>query len=37
VDNVESLKLLTKLTPEIMVEIDELLLNKPDQDPARQD
>ncbi|OJJ87922.1 putative voltage-gated K+ channel beta subunit (KCNAB) [Aspergillus glaucus CBS 516.65] len=37
VDNVESLKLLPKLTPEIMAEIDELLLNKPDEDPARQD
>ncbi|KAL1883677.1 hypothetical protein Plec18167_002684 [Paecilomyces lecythidis] len=37
VDNVQSLKLLPKLTPEIMAEIDELLLNKPEQDPARQD
>ncbi|GKZ32874.1 hypothetical protein AbraIFM66950_002518 [Aspergillus brasiliensis] len=37
VDNVESLKLLPRLTPEIMAEIDEYLQNKPDQDPARQD
>lgn len=37
VDNVESLKLLPKLTPEVIAEIDELLLNKPDEDPARQD
>ncbi|GLB09367.1 hypothetical protein AtubIFM57258_005285 [Aspergillus tubingensis] len=37
VDNVESLKLLPRLTPEIMTEIDEYLQNKPDQDPARQD
>ncbi|OJI86583.1 hypothetical protein ASPTUDRAFT_187955 [Aspergillus tubingensis CBS 134.48] len=36
VDNVESLKLLPRLTPEIMAEIDEYLQNKPDQDPARQ-
>ncbi|KAF7169028.1 hypothetical protein CNMCM5623_001881 [Aspergillus felis] len=37
VDNVESLKLLPKLTPEIMAQIDENLGNKPAQDPARQD
>lgn len=37
VDNVQSLKLLPKLTPEVIAEIDDLLLNKPDQDPARQD
>ncbi|KAE8353371.1 NADP-dependent oxidoreductase domain-containing protein [Aspergillus coremiiformis] len=37
VDNVESLKLLPKLTPEILAEIDDLLLNRPAQDPARQD
>jgi aryl-alcohol dehydrogenase-like predicted oxidoreductase len=37
VDNVQSLKLLPKLTPEIMAEIDKYLLNKPTQDPARQD
>ncbi|PYI00478.1 voltage-gated K+ channel beta subunit [Aspergillus sclerotiicarbonarius CBS 121057] len=37
VDNVESLKLLPRLTPEVMAEIDEYLQNKPAQDPARQD
>lgn len=37
VDNVESLKLLAKLTPEVMSQIDEYLGNKPRQDPARQD
>lgn len=37
IDNVQSLKLLPKLTPEIMAQIDDLLLNKPAQDPARQD
>ncbi|EAW22146.1 putative voltage-gated K+ channel beta subunit (KCNAB) [Aspergillus fischeri NRRL 181] len=37
VDNVESLKLLPKLTPEVMSQIDEYLGNKPAQDPARQD
>ncbi|GIK04990.1 hypothetical protein Aspvir_009089 [Aspergillus viridinutans] len=37
VDNVESLKLLPKLTPEVMAQIDENLGNKPAQDPARQD
>ncbi|KAF4761269.1 hypothetical protein N7455_001846 [Penicillium solitum] len=37
VDNVQSLKLLPMLTREIMTEIDEYLLNKPAQDPARQD
>ncbi|KAA8644920.1 hypothetical protein EYZ11_005291 [Aspergillus tanneri] len=37
VDNVQSLKLLPKLTPEIMAEIDEYLQNKPIQDPSRQD
>ncbi|KAK2739625.1 hypothetical protein FQN55_009361 [Onygenales sp. PD_40] len=36
VENIESLKLLPKLTPEIMAEIDELLGNKPPVDPARQ-
>ncbi|KAL2827579.1 NADP-dependent oxidoreductase domain-containing protein [Aspergillus cavernicola] len=35
VDNVESLKLLPLLTPEVMAEIDEVLGNKPTQDPAR--
>ncbi|OJK04590.1 hypothetical protein ASPACDRAFT_74210 [Aspergillus aculeatus ATCC 16872] len=37
VDNVESLKLLPRLTPEVMAEIDEYLRNAPEQDPARQD
>lgn len=37
VDNVNSLKVLPKLTHEIMAEIDEFLLNKPTQDPDRQD
>ncbi|KAF5863360.1 hypothetical protein ETB97_010240 [Aspergillus alliaceus] len=37
VDNVQSLKLLPQLTPDILAEIDELLLNRPSQDPARQD
>ncbi|PYH49413.1 putative voltage-gated K+ channel beta subunit (KCNAB) [Aspergillus saccharolyticus JOP 1030-1] len=37
VDNVESLKLLPRLTPEVMAEIDEYLQNKPEADPARQD
>jgi aryl-alcohol dehydrogenase-like predicted oxidoreductase len=37
VDNVESLKLLPKLTLEVMSQIDEYLGNKPAQDPARQD
>ncbi|KKK20456.1 voltage-gated potassium channel subunit beta, partial [Aspergillus rambellii] len=35
--NENSLKLLPKLTPEVMEEIDGFLLNKPAQDPARQD
>ncbi|KAL3467920.1 NADP-dependent oxidoreductase domain-containing protein [Aspergillus heterothallicus] len=35
VDNVESLKVLPLLTPEVMAEIDEVLGNKPTQDPAR--
>ncbi|PGH00050.1 hypothetical protein AJ79_08321 [Helicocarpus griseus UAMH5409] len=35
VENVESLKLLPKLTPEILAEIDELLGNKPPLDPER--
>ncbi|GES62167.1 voltage-gated K+ channel beta subunit [Aspergillus terreus] len=37
VDNVQSLKLLPKLTPEVMAQIDEFLGNKPALDPARQD
>ncbi|KAE8154351.1 NADP-dependent oxidoreductase domain-containing protein [Aspergillus avenaceus] len=37
VDNVQSLKLLPKLTPDIMAQIDDLLLNRPAEDPARQD
>lgn len=37
VDNVQSLKLLPKLTPEVMEQIDEFLGNKPALDPARQD
>ncbi|PYH91609.1 voltage-gated K+ channel beta subunit [Aspergillus ellipticus CBS 707.79] len=37
VDNVESLKLLPRLTPEVLAEIDEYLQNKPGLDPARQD
>ncbi|RHZ54435.1 hypothetical protein CDV55_104712 [Aspergillus turcosus] len=37
VDNVASLKLLPKLTPDVMAQIDEFLGNKPAQDPARQD
>ncbi|RAL16963.1 putative voltage-gated K+ channel beta subunit (KCNAB) [Aspergillus homomorphus CBS 101889] len=37
VENVESLKLLPRLTPEVMAEIDEYLKNKPETDPARQD
>ncbi|KAF9883381.1 hypothetical protein FE257_003548 [Aspergillus nanangensis] len=37
VDNVQSLKLLPKLTPEVMAQIDEYLQNKPALDPARQD
>ncbi|PGH14352.1 hypothetical protein AJ80_05942 [Polytolypa hystricis UAMH7299] len=36
VENVASLKVIPKLTPEIMAEIDELLGNKPTLDPARQ-
>lgn len=36
IDNVQSLALLPKLTPEVMAEIDQFLLNKPAQDPARQ-
>lgn len=35
-DNVQSLALLPKLTPEVMAEIDHFLLNKPAPDPARQ-
>lgn len=37
VDNVKSLELLPHLTPEVTAEIDDLLSNKPGQDPARQD
>ncbi|TQB69736.1 hypothetical protein MPDQ_001435 [Monascus purpureus] len=37
VDNVQSLKLLPRLTPEVMAQIDAFLLNRPAQDPARQD
>lgn len=36
VENMESLKILPKLTTEIMSEIDGLLENKPAPDPARQ-
>ena len=36
VENVEGLKVLPKLTPEVMSEIEELLDNKPALDPARQ-
>jgi aryl-alcohol dehydrogenase-like predicted oxidoreductase len=35
VDNVESLKVLPLLTPEVMAEIDEALGNKPAVAPAR--
>ncbi|OAX83642.1 hypothetical protein ACJ72_01991 [Emergomyces africanus] len=35
IENVESLKVLPKLTPEILAEIDELLDNKPPLDQAR--
>ncbi|KAI9374711.1 NADP-dependent oxidoreductase domain-containing protein [Aspergillus egyptiacus] len=35
VDNVECLNVLPKLTPEVMAEIDQVLGNKPAQDPAR--
>jgi aryl-alcohol dehydrogenase-like predicted oxidoreductase len=35
-DNVKSLELIPKLTPEIMAEIDEVMENKPALDPARQ-
>lgn len=35
-DNVKSLELLPKLTPEIMAEIDDVMGNKPALDPARQ-
>lgn len=34
-DNVEALKLLDKLTPEIMAEIDDVLGNKPEQNKTR--
>ncbi|KAL2869242.1 putative voltage-gated K+ channel beta subunit (KCNAB) [Aspergillus lucknowensis] len=34
-DNVESLKVLPLLTPEVMAEIDEALGNKPSKEPAR--
>lgn len=37
VENVESLRLLRKSTLEIMKGIDDVLLNKPEQDRARQD
>lgn len=37
IENVASLKLIPKLTPEIMAQIDEVLGNKPQLDPARQD
>ncbi|KAL3443307.1 NADP-dependent oxidoreductase domain-containing protein [Aspergillus insuetus] len=37
IDNVKSLEVLPKLTPEIMAQIDEYLQNKPALDPARQD
>ena len=35
VDNVESLKVLPLLTPEVLAEIDEVLGNKPAPAPAR--
>ncbi|KAI5294965.1 hypothetical protein KEM52_002742 [Ascosphaera acerosa] len=35
IENVESLKLVPKLTPEILAEIDELLENKPVREPKR--
>ncbi|KAI9372214.1 NADP-dependent oxidoreductase domain-containing protein [Aspergillus egyptiacus] len=37
VDNVKSLEILPKLTPQVMSQIDEYLQNKPALDPARQD
>ncbi|KAL3473828.1 NADP-dependent oxidoreductase domain-containing protein [Aspergillus californicus] len=37
IDNVKSLELLPKMTPEVMAQIDEYLQNRPSQDPARQD
>jgi aryl-alcohol dehydrogenase-like predicted oxidoreductase len=37
VDNVASLKLLPKLTEDIMKQIDAILENKPPLDPIRQD
>ncbi|KAL2061449.1 hypothetical protein VTL71DRAFT_7722 [Oculimacula yallundae] len=37
VDNVQCLKVLDKLTPEIMQQIDDLVGTKPAMDPARQD
>jgi aryl-alcohol dehydrogenase-like predicted oxidoreductase len=37
VDNVASLELLPKLTPDIMEQIDSILENRPPQDPSRQD
>ncbi|CBF78365.1 hypothetical protein AN8597.2 [Aspergillus nidulans FGSC A4] len=36
-DNVTSLELLPKLTPEVMEELDEYLQNRPARDPARLD
>lgn len=37
VENVKCLQILDKLTPEVLNEIDDILGNKPRQDPARQD
>ena len=37
VENVKCLQILDKLTQEVLNEIDEILGNKPPQDPARQD
>lgn len=37
VENIKCLKVLDKLTPEIMREIDDLVGSKPAIDPARQD
>jgi voltage-dependent potassium channel beta subunit len=37
VENVKSVTILDKLTPELMKQIDEITANKPAMDPARQD
>jgi aryl-alcohol dehydrogenase-like predicted oxidoreductase len=36
VENLQSLKVIPKLTPEVLAEIDELMENRPVLDPARQ-